>query len=215
LLTKNVDTGNELPTNCLTFNQGCEVEDLEILPDGNLFVSVGGNFTKLWDVRRNEKPVYEITANTKTVSCVKILESGKRVLTGSYDGFLKIFDPQDELKIVHQKKMPAPIMGLAISHNMESMTVGYATGQVDILYRNLDHIEGTTDFKNEADWDAFEKNLYKTLTVGVATQKDVRSRRFFLRGVYATPGEFDTKVDQKNSKRLQKFDRLLRYTFLG
>jgi len=36
---------------------------------------------------------YEVTANTKTVSSVRILESGKRILTGSYDGFLKIFDP--------------------------------------------------------------------------------------------------------------------------
>merc|ERR1712194_724519 len=90
------------------------------------------------------------------------------------------------------------------------LTLGYSTGQVEILHRDLAHIEAPGASKVEPEWDAFEKNLYKTLTLGAAVHKDMGSRRFFTRGFYATPGEFDTKVEQKNSKRLQKFDRLLR-----
>lgn len=198
--------------NCLEFNHGCEVEDLAIFNEGSLFVSVGGTKTMLWDVRRNERPILEINSNTKTISCVKIIESGKRVLTGSYDQFLKIYD--QDMKFVHQKKMQAPIMNMGVSYDMESITFGYANGIVEILNRPLKNVvvpanEDLEVAKNENDYEFFEKKLIKDQTFGVE-KKDTGSRKFYGRGVYAKPGAFDVKIDAKNSKRLQKFDRKLR-----
>ena len=192
----------------LVFNHGCEVEDIAIFPMGGLFVSVGGMTTKLWDIRRNDKPVSEISANTKSVSCVQIVQSGKRVLTGSYDQFLKIYDSEENLKIVHQQKMAGPIMNIAVTHSMESLAFAYADGSIEILNRKLDSTaDKQTD--NDQDWEVYEKKLIANLTFGAAA-KDTSSRRFFGRGLYATPGDYSTKVDAKLTKRLQKFDRLLR-----
>ena len=200
--------------NCLEFNHGCEVEDIAIFNEGTLFVSVGGTKTMLWDVRKNEKPIIETNNNTKTVSCVDIIESGKRVMTGSYDQFFKIYE--QDMKLVHQKKMQAPIMNMGVSYDMESVTFGYANGVVEIINRNLKEVTVPANeeivgpaAKNENDWEFFEKKLMHDLTFGVA-KKDTGSRRFYGRGVYAKPGAFDTKIDSKNSKRLQKFDRKLR-----
>lgn len=193
------------------FNHGCEVEDLAIFNNGSLFVSVGGTYTKLWDVRKNSSPVNEISSNTKSVSCVNIIESGKRVLTGSYDQFFKVYD--NELRILHQKKMPNAIMNMGISYNMETITFGYANGVVNVLHRNLKDLDkdmiADSKEKNQNDWEYYEKKLIQDLRIGVK-QEDRKSRKFFGRGLYAKPGEFDVKIDQNNSKRLQKYDKLIR-----
>ena len=57
--------------------------------------------------------------------------------------------------------------------------------------------------------DRIEKRLVKSLAFG-APKKDMSSRRFFGRGIYSIPGEFDTKVEAGLTKKLQKFDSLLR-----
>ena len=188
----------------MTFDHGSEVEDIAFFGNGNLFLSVGGTKTQLWDIRRNSSPVFSVMSNIKTVSSVKIIQNGKRVLTGSYDQFFKVYDPENGLKIVHQKKMSHPIMNFAITDSMENIAFGYANGQVEIWNRSLEFLKGKDPQnkpENEEDWEFYEKKLMSTLNFG-AQRKDTRSFKFFGRGKYAKPGIFDVKIDNNQKKKL-------------
>ena len=45
------------------FNHGVAIEAIDVFPNGNTFVTVGGNMTKIWDIRNYSEPLVNLANN--------------------------------------------------------------------------------------------------------------------------------------------------------
>lgn len=48
--------------------------------------------TKVWDMRMNDAPLQTLTNNVKTVNTVFVSEADNRLITGSVDCHVKVYD---------------------------------------------------------------------------------------------------------------------------
>lgn len=48
--------------------------------------------TKVWDIRMNETPLFSLSNNVKTVNSVFVSEQDNRLITGSVDCHVKVYD---------------------------------------------------------------------------------------------------------------------------
>jgi WD40 repeat protein len=48
--------------------------------------------TKIWDMRMNDAPLQTLTNNVKTVNTVFVSEADNRLITGSVDCHVKVYD---------------------------------------------------------------------------------------------------------------------------
>lgn len=73
-------------------NSMYEVENITKL-NINQFIVSGSTRMQVWDIRKmNESLCDKIIAN-KSISCIKV--KGNKILTSSYDQYMKIFDSTD------------------------------------------------------------------------------------------------------------------------
>jgi hypothetical protein len=74
----------------------------------------------------------------KTVTCVKLSPfagpdsaAAPRMLAGSLDGHVKIFE-LDDFKVTHASKYPGPVTGLGLSADCSLLAVGMADGMLSV-----------------------------------------------------------------------------------
>ena len=101
----------------LTMDHGAPVESVLLYPGGGLAVSVGGNYMKIWDILAGGRTLKTLSNHQKTITCVTFDNSCTKILTGSLDHHVKIYDVQD-FNVEHSLKYESPILslGLSVSH---------------------------------------------------------------------------------------------------
>lgn len=84
------------------------------------------------------KLLRRLTNFQKTISCVRLSPlagpdsaAAPRLLAGSLDGHVKIFE-LDDFKVTHVSKYPAPVMSLGLSQDCSSLAVGMADGMLSV-----------------------------------------------------------------------------------
>jgi U3 small nucleolar RNA-associated protein 15 len=105
------------------FDHEFSVESLAVFPDAKQFVSVGGSKVSIWDIRKNQS-THNLLNNLKTVTSVKVIQDGKRIVTGSLDQQMKIYDVENEFQVAHQIKFPAGIMSFDFTNDLSHLIVG-------------------------------------------------------------------------------------------
>lgn len=84
------------------------------------------------------KLLRRLTNFQKTISCVRLSPlagpdsaAAPRMLAGSLDGHVKIFE-LDDFKVTHASKYPAPVMSLGLSQDCSLLAVGMADGMLSV-----------------------------------------------------------------------------------
>lgn len=75
-----------------------------------------------WDIR-SSKPLLENFSSKKTLSCVRVVSNGSRIMSSSYDSYLKVYK-SDSFEVTFQEKMEAPILCFDVSRNNQFLGIG-------------------------------------------------------------------------------------------
>jgi len=120
-----------------SFDHGEPIESVDFFPSESLILVAGGQKISCWDVT-GRKLLHQLTAHQKTVSVVKVVdvEGELRVLTGSLDGHIKVFDPAN-FKMLYACKYPSPVMSLGVAQDSKTLAVGLADGTLSFRKRRV------------------------------------------------------------------------------
>lgn len=116
---------------------GSPIESLLFLPSGGIFLSAGGTEIKIWDTIAGGKLLGSICQHHKTVTCLKLASENKRLLSGSLDRHVKVYDIAT-FQTLHTLDFPNAVLSLGISKNDDTLVAGLVDGLVSISRREED-----------------------------------------------------------------------------
>ena len=119
--------------NIITFNHNLPVEDLVIFPTGSIVISAGGNSIKIWDIVAG-KLIDTISNHQKTITSLTIDNSGNRLITGSIDQYVKIYDTKT-YNVNYTFNYPSPVISVAISNDLKQLAVGLTDNTIQLRSR--------------------------------------------------------------------------------
>ncbi|TPX33252.1 hypothetical protein SmJEL517_g03845 [Synchytrium microbalum] len=172
----------------LTLDHGYPVECVLPFKNGGLVASAGGDKIKIWDIMSGGRPVQTISNSQKAVTCLTFDGTSTRLLSGSLDHHVKVYNLQD-YKVVHSIKYPAPILSIGLSPDDTRLVVGMNNGMLSIRQR-----------------------VVKTQS---ATSRPLRYKggtmAYFERGAKTSkPESTDLLVEPQRYRGLKPYDRYLR-----
>lgn len=90
------------------------VEQVKLFPSGTMALSTAGPIFRLWDLVAGGRCSRAFSNHQKTITSLAFDASAGRLLTGSLDQMVKVYDI-GSYKVVHTMRYPAPVLCLAIS----------------------------------------------------------------------------------------------------
>lgn len=129
---------------------------------------------------------------------MQVIESEKRLLTGSLDCHVKIYD-LEEMKLVHQVKYPKPITTMTLTGDMSHLAVGMADGMVAVT-------------KNKEKEKKIEVANDSGFLLDIPKSNKALDYKFFYRGIYKKNprDEMDAVVELKKTTNLATYDTYLK-----
>lgn len=121
----------------LSVDHGSPIESLLFLPSGGMFLSAGGTDIKVWDAFAGGKLLANFSSHHKTITCMHLASNNKRLMSGSLDRHVKIYDIAT-FKVVHTLDFPNAVLSLAASKNDDTIVAGMVDGLVSIQRRELE-----------------------------------------------------------------------------
>ena len=103
VMGENISSSSKLP-----------VEQVLMYPSGTVAVSSAGPILRVWDLISGGRCIKAMSNHQKTVTSLAMNSTGNRLLSGSLDHMVKVYDVEN-YKVVHTMRYPAPILCLAIS----------------------------------------------------------------------------------------------------
>ncbi|RZC43218.1 U3 small nucleolar RNA-associated protein 15 -like protein, partial [Asbolus verrucosus] len=168
----------------LNVNHGSPVESLLFLPSGGIFLSAGGTEIKIWDTIAGGKLLGSISQHHKTITCLRLASNNKRLLSGSLDRHVKIYDI-NTFKVVHTLDYPNAVLSLGVSKNDDTIVAGLVDGLVAISRREEE--EKTKQVEKKAISFQHATNLHQPVVDVIVPQ-------------------FDQEKETKYDKCLRKFE---------
>lgn len=122
----------------LTFKHKDPIEDVLPLPSGTTLLAASGNAISILDLVA-AKPLRQITNHQKTVTSLSLASNGRRVVSGSLDGHVKIYET-GSWNIVSTAKYPSPILSVSViaagaAQEDRHLAVGMQSGVLSIRTR--------------------------------------------------------------------------------
>ncbi|KAK2848448.1 hypothetical protein Q7C36_010130 [Tachysurus vachellii] len=170
----------------MTLQHGHPVECVLLYPSEALLVSTGGRYVKVWDLLKGGQPLVSLKNHHKTVTCACLSSTDNRLLTGSLDRHVKVYN--SSYKVVHSFDYAASILSLDLAPDDEMVAVGMANGVLSVRHRK--HNED----KQEV----------------VSRRRRGPAYRVFVKGKNYVPKQDDFLVSKTVKQHLQKHDRLLK-----
>ena len=173
----------------MSVNHGQPVQAALILPGGGVMVTAGGNIMKVWDLLGGGRLLQTMCNHSKPITCLAMDGDGGRLLSGSLDHHLKVYDVQ-EFKVRFSMDYTQPILSLGISPDRNTIAVGMADGLLTVRSRPLKDVNPQLQIK----------------------KRGTRAGTFhyFLRGQSQQADEDDYRVERVRKQRLQPYDKLLK-----
>lgn len=113
-------------------DHGSPVESLLFLPTGGIFISAGGSAVNVWDAFTGGKLLASISQHNKTVTCLRLASGGRRLMSGSLDRKVKIYDVST-YQAVHTLDFPNAVLSLGVSPSQDdTLVAGMIDGLVSI-----------------------------------------------------------------------------------
>ena len=90
------------------------VEQVLMFPSGTVVLSAAGPILRIWDLVAGGRCTRAMSNHQKTVTSLAFNSDASRVLSGSLDQMVKVYDVST-YRVVHTMRYPAPVLCLAIS----------------------------------------------------------------------------------------------------
>lgn len=166
------------------------VEQVLMFPSGTVAISSAGPILRAWDMVAGGRCVRALSNHQKTITALAFNGSANRLLTGSLDHMVKVYDVST-YQVVHTMRYPAPILCLAISPDETHLAGGMADGTLSIRRRQHKPEEADVTF-----------NL--TNFIGYETTK--------TNGIEHKPSwdNDELRIESRRMKRLKEYDKLLK-----
>ncbi|KAF7386408.1 hypothetical protein HZH68_013540 [Vespula germanica] len=154
-----------------TVNHEAPVESILFLPSGGIFLSAGGTDVKVWDVLAGGRLLAKLSQHHKTVTCLKITSNGHRILSGSLDRHIKIYD-SGTYKTVHTLDYSNSVLSMGISANDETIVAGMVDGLISVQRKEED-IKDTKVKRKKMSYKNAGENIYVS-SVDTVVQEEVK-----------------------------------------
>lgn len=76
--------------------------------------SLGGNELRVWDVLCSGRLLARVSHHHKTITCLALASNGSRLISGSLDRHVKIYDVSN-YKVVHNIDYPNVVLSVGVS----------------------------------------------------------------------------------------------------
>lgn len=173
---------NRTNTCAIDVNHGSPIESVLFLPTGGIFISAGGTEIKVWDTLAGGKLLGNVSQHHKTITCLRLASDNKRLLSGSLDRHVKVYD-LNSFKTVHTLTYPNAIISLGISKNDDTIVAGLVDGLVSISRRETDFKDSTDKdtskvYNNRASTHAEPDAIVSELVIEKQSKYDMHLRKF-------------------------------------
>ncbi|ORX62440.1 WD40 repeat-like protein [Hesseltinella vesiculosa] len=190
----------------MTMQHGAPVESILMFPGGGAVVSAGGPHVKVWDLLSGGRCLQSLSNHQKTVTSLSFNGSASRLITGSLDHQVKVYNVQD-YQVVHNLKYPAPILSLGLSPDDSHLVVGMANGLLSIRQRQLKSSEKAAKLQTQ---EFMQAGGYKYFMRGQANFPGTPRNKQQTTPEQHSLLQEDFTVERIRRKRLAKYDRYLR-----
>lgn len=136
------------------------VESVLFLPSGGIFLSAGGTEIRVWDCLVNGRLLAKISQHHKTITCLQIASNGQKIISGSLDKNVKIYD-SGTYKAVHTLDYPNSVLSLGISNNDKTLAVGMVDGLISI--KQKEDVKENSFSRKKVSYKNAGKNLHSPL----------------------------------------------------
>ncbi|KAJ8405673.1 hypothetical protein AAFF_G00316530 [Aldrovandia affinis] len=173
--------------NVMTMDHSQPVESVLLFPSEGLLVSAGGRYVKVWDLLKGGQALVSLKNHHKTVTCLCLSSSGQRLLSGSLDRHVKVYNTTN-YKVVHNFDYAASILSVALAPEDAALVVGMTNGVLSVKHRK------SPEEKSEASSKKRRRPAY----------------RVFVKGRNYAPKQEDFLVSKPVKMHLQKYDKQLK-----
>ncbi|KAG6868516.1 hypothetical protein C0993_001617 [Termitomyces sp. T159_Od127] len=177
------------------------VEQVLLFPSGTIALSSAGPIIRIWDLVSGGRCIRALSNHQKTVTSLAFDATVGRLLTGSLDQMVKVYDVST-YKVVHTMRYPAPILCLAISPDETHIAAGMSDGTLSVRRRQLKTSETKViDPLRSSTFESFLGMSHPTLGEGIGRGK-TQSQPL---------GSVDElRIESRRTKRLRDYDKLLK-----
>lgn len=194
-----VDFSQETP--CELFRETSEISHLVKFGEHQVLVASNADLS-VWDLRSPKQAVSKQLVANKAITSV-FVNDGK-IITSSFDQQLKIFD--FNFQLINQVKFESPILQFRANPSIKFYCVSLQNRSVKIYSKSEEEKTDEQELDPEV---LLSRDLLKKLYHGVGV-RDESSYKFFQRGIWDKPEDFNVKIGKPIQKSLQSYDKLLR-----
>ncbi|OQS04274.1 U3 small nucleolar RNA-associated protein [Thraustotheca clavata] len=174
----------------MTVNHGAPVEACVMLPGGNLCISAGSNEIKVWDLLSGGKLLHSFSSHQKTITSLALDGQKTRLISGSLDGHVKIYDLAS-YEVIHGFKYKQGVLSVAMTPSNSHLAVGTVDGLLTVRKRVV--AEGAVD-----------------TAIPALPLKRGGNFKYFLRGAQSKPSESDHVITSRRHARCAPYENALR-----
>ncbi|KRY11790.1 U3 small nucleolar RNA-associated protein 15 -like protein [Trichinella patagoniensis] len=109
------------------------IESVALHINDSMLLTAGGTVVTVWDLVAG-KVLAKLSQHHKTITCVRFCTSYKRILSGSLDRHIKVYD-LNSFSNVHSIEYPSPILSFDIKSDDRYLVVGMNSGLVSFKER--------------------------------------------------------------------------------
>ncbi|ELR15292.1 U3 small nucleolar RNA-associated protein 15 family protein [Acanthamoeba castellanii str. Neff] len=177
----------------IKINHGHPLEAVLPFPSSTLLFTAGSdNEIRVWDILAGGRMIRSVSNHQKAITTLAFNADGSRLISGSLDQHLKIYDVVD-YSVVHTIKYNAPILCSALSPDNTHLVTGLSDGMLSIRHRP-------------------QKPSERTQALAKKDSLQGGSHRAFLRAKrFAHNDHVVYKVSKKKMVRADHFMRAFRY----
>lgn len=179
------------------------VEQVLVLPSGTIVLSVAGPILRIWDLNAGGRCIRALSNHQKTVTSLVFDANAGRLLTGSLDQMVKVFDIST-YKVVHTMRYPAPVLCLALSPDETHIAAGMSDGTMSVRRRQPKASEPGADYTTVMKMGTYETFLEGDLPL-IGQDRTKPKTRFKPVG-----DANELKIESRRARRLHEYDRFLK-----
>ncbi|KAJ1911316.1 snoRNA-binding rRNA-processing protein [Tieghemiomyces parasiticus] len=110
-----------------TIDHGAPIEDILVFPSASLLAVAGGPHVKIYDTLSHGGLLCDISNYQKTVTSLTFDATGTKLLSGSLDSQVKVFDLA-AYEAIHTFSYPAPVLAVALASDESRLVAGMTDG---------------------------------------------------------------------------------------
>ncbi|KJA30233.1 hypothetical protein HYPSUDRAFT_153736 [Hypholoma sublateritium FD-334 SS-4] len=173
------------------------VEQVLMFPSGTVVLSTSGPILRVWDLVAGGVCTRALSNHQKTVTTLAFNSTGDRLLTGSLDQMVKVYDVST-YKVVHTMRYPAPVLCLSLSPDDTHILGGMSDGTLSIRRRDPKASEPKPD-QAHANVSAILSDI--NIGHGVSHQRTAAK---------SSADKSELRLQTQTSKKLKEYDKYLK-----